>query len=75
MRFELDQYINLRPVRLFPGVETPLKDKGPADLDFTVIRENTEGIYTGAGGFFSNFTDLADQFVGLININTGVRVG
>ena len=50
LRFELDQYINLRPVRLFPGVDTPLKDKGPADIDFIVIRENTEGIYTGMGG-------------------------
>lgn len=50
MRFALDQYINLRPVKLFPGVETPLKDKGPEDIDFVVIRENTGGIYTGVGG-------------------------
>ena len=50
MRFALDQYINLRPVKLYPGVETPLKDKGPADIDFVVIRENTGGIYTGVGG-------------------------
>ncbi len=50
-RFELDQYINLRPVKLFPGVETPLKDKGPADIDFTVVRENTGDLYTGTGGF------------------------
>lgn len=50
MRFALDQYINLRPVKLFPGVDTPLKDKGPADIDFVVIRENTGGIYTGVGG-------------------------
>ncbi len=50
LRFELDQYINLRPVRLYPGVDTPLKDKGPADIDFIVVRENTEGIYTGMGG-------------------------
>jgi len=50
MRFALDQYINLRPVKLYPGVETPLKDKGPADIDFVVIRENTGGIYTGIGG-------------------------
>ena len=46
MRFELDQYINLRPVKLLPGVETPLKDKGPDDIDFVVVRENTEGLYT-----------------------------
>ncbi len=51
LRFELDQYINLRPVKLFPGVETPLKNKGPADIDYVVIRENTGGIYTGIGGF------------------------
>ena len=50
LRFELDQYINLRPVRLFPGVETPLKDKGPAEIDYVVVRENTGGIYTGTGG-------------------------
>ena len=50
LRFELDQYINLRPVRLYPGVETPLKDKGPQDIDYVVVRENTGGIYTGVGG-------------------------
>jgi 3-isopropylmalate dehydrogenase len=49
-RFALDQYINLRPVKLYPGVETPLKDKGPEDIDFVVVRENTGGIYTGVGG-------------------------
>ena len=50
-RFELDQYINLRPVKLFPGVQTPLKDKGPEDIDYVVVRENTGGLYTGTGGF------------------------
>lgn len=50
-RFELDQYINLRPVRLYPGVETPIKGKGPADIDFVVVRENTGDAYTGTGGF------------------------
>ena len=49
-RFALDQYINLRPVRLYPGVETPLKDKGPAEIDYCVIRENTGDQYTGVGG-------------------------
>ena len=52
LRFELDQYINLRPVILYPGVETPLKNKGPEDIDFVVIRENTEGLYAGVGWFF-----------------------
>ncbi len=50
LRFELDQYINLRPVKLYPGVECPLKGKGPAEIDFVVVRENTEGLYTGMGG-------------------------
>lgn len=50
IRFALDQYINLRPVRLYPNVETPLRDKGPGDIDFVVVRENTGGIYTGHGG-------------------------
>ena len=50
LRFELDQYINLRPVKLYPGVETPLKDKKPEDIDYVVVRENTGGIYTGVGG-------------------------
>ncbi len=50
IRFALDQYINLRPVKLYPNVETPLRDKGPEHIDFIVIRENTGGIYTGHGG-------------------------
>jgi len=50
IRFGLDQYINLRPVRLYPGVDCPLKSKGPEDIDFVVVRENTEGLYTGMGG-------------------------
>lgn len=51
LRFELDQYINLRPVKLYPGVSTPLKDKGPEHIDYVVVRENTGGLYTGIGGF------------------------
>ncbi len=50
LRFDLDQYINLRPVRLFPGVECPLKDKGPEQIDYAVIRENSGDVYTGVGG-------------------------
>lgn len=56
VRFGLDQYINLRPVKLFPGVETPLKDKKPEDIDFIVVRENTEDLYCGAGGFMHKGT-------------------
>ncbi len=50
VRFELDQYINLRPVKLYPGVETPIKNKGPEDIDFAVVRENSADMYTGLGG-------------------------
>ena len=56
LRFRFDQYINLRPVKLFPGVETPLKDKGPDDIDFVVVRENTEDLYCGMGGFLKKGT-------------------
>ena len=49
-RFYFDQYINLRPVKLLRGVETPLKDKTPEDIDFVVVRENTEDLYVGVGG-------------------------
>ncbi len=51
LRFELDQYINLRPVKLYEGVDCPLKDKGPDDIDFVIVRENTEDLYVGSGGF------------------------
>lgn len=50
LRFALDQYINLRPVRLFPGVECPIKGKGPKEIDYVVVRENTGDAYTGTGG-------------------------
>ena len=56
LRFELDQYINLRPVKLYDARYCPLKDKGPADIDYVVVRENTEGLYTGAGGFLRKGT-------------------
>ncbi len=50
IRFELDHYVNLRPVKLFPGVQTPLGKAGPGDIDMIVVREGTEGPYAGAGG-------------------------
>lgn len=56
LRFQLDQYINLRPVKLYPGVETPLKGKGPEDIDFVVVRENTEDMYCGVGGWLKKGT-------------------
>jgi len=56
LRFELDQYINLRPVRLYPGVETPLKDKGPKEIDYAVVRENSGDMYAGGGGIMMKDT-------------------
>lgn len=65
LRFELDQYINLRPVKLYPNVYTPLRDKGPNEIDFVVVRENTEGLYVGNGGFFKKGTpdEVATQLM------------
>jgi 3-isopropylmalate dehydrogenase len=68
LRFYFDQYVNLRPIKLYEGVETPLKDKGPSDIDFVVVRENTEGLYTGAGGFLKRGT--ADEVAVQESINT-----
>ncbi|CAD7778222.1 MAG: 3-isopropylmalate dehydrogenase [Candidatus Methanoperedenaceae archaeon GB50] len=73
LRFALDQYINLRPVKLYEGVYTPLKDKGPADIDFVVIRENTEGLYTGAGGFLKKGTPDEIAIQESINTRKGVE--
>jgi 3-isopropylmalate dehydrogenase len=56
MRFAMDQYINLRPVKLYPGVETPLAGRGPDDIDFVVVRENTEDLYAGMGGYLKKGT-------------------
>ncbi len=68
LRFSLDQYINLRPVTLYPGVDTPLKDKKPEDIDFVVVRENSEGLYTGAGGVLKKGTP--DEVATQESINT-----
>ena len=73
IRFALDQYINLRPVKLYPGVDTPLKDKGPADIDFVVIRENTEGLYVGSGGFLRKGTPDEVAIQESINTRKGVE--
>jgi 3-isopropylmalate dehydrogenase len=63
LRFELDQYINLRPTRLLAGVPCPLKDKGPDDINMVIVRENTEGLYCGNGGFLYKNTphEVANQ--------------
>ena len=73
LRFELDLYVNLRPVKLFPGVSTPLKDKGPDDIDFVVVRENTEGLYAGAGGFLRKGTAHEVAVQESINTRFGVE--
>ena len=73
LRFELDQYINLRPVKLYPGVECPLKDKRPEHIDFVVVRENTEGLYTGAGGVLKKGTPDEVAVQESINTRKGVE--
>ena len=73
LRFELDLYINLRPVKLYPGVETPLKDKGPEHIDFVVVRENTEGLYAGAGGCLKKGTPHEVAVQESINTRYGVE--
>lgn len=73
LRFELDQYINLRPIKLYPNVFCPLKDKGPDDIDFVVIRENTEGLYAGAGGVLKKGTKDEVAIQESINTRKGVE--
>lgn len=73
LRFELDQYINLRPVKLYPGVDCPLKGKGPEHIDFVVVRENTEGLYTGAGGVLKKGTQDEVAIQESINTRKGVE--
>ena len=73
LRFELDQYINLRPVKLYPGVDCPLKGKGPEDICFTVVRENTEGLYTGTGGTLKRGTPDEVAIQTSVNTRKGVE--
>ncbi len=73
LRFELDQYINLRPVKLFPNVDCPLKNKEPKDIDFVVVRENTEGLYAGAGGFLKKGTKDEVAIQTSVNTKKGVE--
>jgi len=76
MRFYFDQYVNLRPVKLLEGIWTPLKDKGPKDIDFVVVRENTEDLYIGLGGRAKSGKSHADFEVirTLYNIKFGLDV-
>jgi len=73
LRFELGQYVNLRPVKLYPGVDCPIKGKEPKDIDFVVVRENNEGLYTGAGGTLRKGTpeEVATQLS--VNTRAGVE--
>jgi len=68
MRFKMDLYANVRPVRLLDAALCPLKGVEPKDLDFIVIRENTEGVYTDAGGVFKQGTP--DEIATQEDINT-----
>src|SRR5579862_5941150 len=72
-RFELEQYINLRPVKLYDERFCPLKDKKPSDIDFVVVRENNEGLYTGAGGFIFKGTPNEVALQESVNTRRGVE--
>jgi 3-isopropylmalate dehydrogenase len=73
LRFELEQYINLRPVKLYRAGDCPLKDKGPEQVDFVVVRENNEGLYTGAGGFLFKGTPNEVAVQESVNTRRGVE--
>ena len=72
-RFELEQYINLRPVKLYDERFCPLKDKKPEDIDFVVVRENNEGLYTGAGGLVFKGTSNEIALQESVNTRRGVE--
>ncbi len=73
LRFDFHQYINLRPVKLYPGVHTPIKDKGPEQIDLVVVRENNEDLYVGAGGFLRKDTPEEVAIQTSINSRAGVE--
>src|ERR1041385_2205357 len=73
LRFELEQYIHLRPVKLYDERFCPLKDKKPQDIDFVVVRENNEGLYTGAGGFVFKGTPNEVALQESVNTRRGVE--
>jgi 3-isopropylmalate dehydrogenase len=72
LRFELEQYINLRPVKLYREIDCPVKDKKPGDIDFVVVRENNEGLYAGAGGCL--FKNTPNEVATQESINTRLGV-
>src|SRR5277367_5520861 len=73
LRFELDQYVNLRPVRLYPGVLTPLASVRPESINMLVVREGTEGPYAGAGGVLRKGTPEEVATQESLNTAFGVR--
>jgi 3-isopropylmalate dehydrogenase len=73
LRFELEQYINLRPVKLYDERFCPLKDKKPEHIDFVVVRENNEGLYTGSGGFVFKGTPNEIAIQESVNTRRGVE--
>jgi 3-isopropylmalate dehydrogenase len=73
IRFALDQYVNLRPVILYPGVWSPLRNKKPEDINFLVVRENTEGLYAGCGGFLKKGTPDEVAIQESVNTRKGVE--
>jgi len=73
LRFELEQYINLRPVKLYDQRFCPLRDKGPQDIDFVVVRENNEGLYTGVGGFVFKGTPNEVAVQESVNTRRGIE--
>jgi len=73
LRFELDHHVNLRPVKLYPGVTTPLAGKGPEHIDMVVCREGTEGPYAGAGGFLRKGTPHEIATEESVNTRFGVE--
>jgi 3-isopropylmalate dehydrogenase len=72
LRFELEQYINLRPVKLYRAQDCPLKDKGPEHVDFVVVRENNEGLYAGSGGYLFKGTPHEVAIQESVNTRRGV---
>jgi 3-isopropylmalate dehydrogenase len=73
LRFDFDQYVNLRPVKLYPGVPTPIAGLTPERCDMVIIRENTEGLYVGAGGLFRAGTPHEIAIQESINTRHGVE--
>jgi 3-isopropylmalate dehydrogenase len=73
VRFELDQYVNLRPIVRYPGVETLVPSLAEDDVDMVVVRENSEGLYSGAGGFHRKGTDHEVAVQESINTRPGVE--